>query len=135
MNRPMPTSETITLQVPFRIVKRGGRKAIHPSAETPTHRQIESTIVKALARAFRWKRMLESGEFNTIAELATQEKIAFSYMSRILRLTLLSPKIIEAILHHPEQMNTPLAILLSPFPMEWRTQEAKFLNKNPEISN
>jgi hypothetical protein len=57
-----------------------------------------STLVKALARAFRWKRMLESGEFATIAELAEREGITPSYMTRVLRLTLLAPDIVEAIL-------------------------------------
>ena len=46
-----------------------------------------STVIKALARAFRWQRMLESGEFATIGELAAHEKIATSYMTRVMRLT------------------------------------------------
>jgi hypothetical protein len=54
-------------------------------------RRTHNTLVKALARAFRWKRMLESGEFATIAELAEREGIAPSYMTRVLRLTLLEP--------------------------------------------
>ncbi len=58
----------------------------------------DSTLVKALARAFRWKRMLESGEFATIAELAEREGIAPSYMTRVLRLTLLAPDVVDAIL-------------------------------------
>ena len=62
------------------------------------HSKMDNTLVKALARAFRWKRMLESGEFATIAELVEREGIAPSYMTRVLRLTLLAPDIVEAIL-------------------------------------
>ena len=98
MTRGTPIPETVTLHVPFRVVKRGGRKEMQlPDGAAPP-RRTDSTLVKALARAFRWKRMLESGEFATIAELAEREGIAPSYMTRVLRLTLLAPDIVEAIL-------------------------------------
>ncbi|MCB1468540.1 MAG: hypothetical protein KDK08_15665 [Rhizobiaceae bacterium] len=83
-------------------------------------------MVKALARAFRWKRMLESGEFATIAELAKREGIAPSYMTRVLRLTLLAPDIVEAILDGRQGSNATLARVLEPFSMEWTTQVAFF---------
>lgn len=99
MTRATPIPETVTLHVPFRIVKRGGRKEMQlPEGATQPHRA-DSSLVKALARAFRWKRMLESGEYATIAELAEREGIAPSYMTRVLRLTLLAPDIVEAILN------------------------------------
>jgi len=60
--------------------------------------KIDNTLGKALARALMWKRILESGEFATIAELADREGIAPSYMTRVLRLTLISPESVEAIL-------------------------------------
>jgi hypothetical protein len=88
----------VTLDVPFRLVKRGGRKEMHLTADVPRARSADSTLVKALARAFRWKRMLESGEFATIAELAEHEGIAPSYMTHVLRLTLLAPDTVEGIL-------------------------------------
>lgn len=66
------------------------------AAERPC--KADNTMVKALARAFRWKRMLEWGDYATIAELAEGEGIAYSYMTRVLRLTLLAPDIVEAIL-------------------------------------
>ncbi|MEO3470402.1 hypothetical protein AAFN86_00955 [Roseomonas sp. CAU 1739] len=56
------------------------------------------TLIKAVARAFRWRLMLEAGRFGTINELAAAEKINSSYVSRVLRLTLLAPDIVEAIL-------------------------------------
>jgi hypothetical protein len=75
----------VTLHVPFRIVKRGGRKEMQMPEGATQPRRTDNTLVKALARAFRWKRMLESGEFATIAELAEREGIAPSYMTRVLR--------------------------------------------------
>ena len=82
--------------MPFRVVKRGGRKEMHLPEGTTQPRRTDNTLVKALARAFRWKRMLESGEFATIAELAEREGIAPSYIDRVLRLTLLAPDIVGA---------------------------------------
>lgn len=85
-------------------------------------RKPDSALVKALARAFRWKRMLESGEFATIAELAEGEGIASSYMTRVLRLTLLAPDIVEAILDGKQGPGVTLARVLEPFPLEWEAQ-------------
>lgn len=79
------------LHLPFRLLKRGGRKEMRLPAGAQTQRRTDNTMVKALARAFRWKRMLEAGEFTTIAELAEREGIAPSYMTRVMRLTLLAP--------------------------------------------
>lgn len=61
MTRGTPIPDTVTLQVPFRIVKRGGRKEMQMPEGVEHPRRTDSTLVKALARAFRWKRMLESG--------------------------------------------------------------------------
>jgi len=83
-------------------------------------------LVKALARAFRWKRMLESGEFNTINELAEREGIAPSYMTRVLRLTLLAPDIVKAILDGQQGMEVTLGRLLDGFPVEWKLQFGYF---------
>lgn len=122
MTRGAPIPETVTLHVPLRVVKRGGRREMQlpDGAEQP--RKADSTLVKALARAFRWKRMLESGEFTTIAELAEREGIAPSYMTRVLRLTLLSPDIVEAILERKQGPEVTLAKVLEPFPVEWEAQ-------------
>ena len=85
-------------------------------------RSTDNTLVKALARAFRWKRMLESGEFATIAELAEREGIAQSYMTRVLRLTLLAPDIVEG-----DPRRTPAINHRSPsksLSTEWNAQRA-----------
>ena len=89
-------------------------------------RRTDNTLVKALARAFRWNRMLQSGEFATIAELAELEGIAPSYMTRVLRLTLLSPDIVEAILDGKQGSGGTLARVLEPFPAAWNEQRPRF---------
>ena len=81
-------------------------------------------MIKALGRAFRWKRMLDTGEYATINELAEREGIAPSYMTRVQRLTLLAPDIVEAILDGRTGTEVTLARLLEPFPVEWSDQLA-----------
>ena len=85
------------------------------------------TLVKALARAFRWRRMLEDGSYSTIKELAATEKINASYLCRVLRLTLLAPEIVEAILdgRQPEEVTLPR--LLEGVAVEWGQQAATTL--------
>ena len=90
--------ETITIHIPMTFRKRGGRKLVvtpdgAPWAPRP---RVDNAMVKALARAFRWQRMLDDGVCGTIEELAKREKVNRGYMSRVLRLTLLAPDIVEA---------------------------------------
>ena len=114
--------ETVTLHVPFRLVRRGGRKEMQlPKGHAAPHKP-DSALIKALARAFRWKRMLESGEFASISELAQREGIAPSYLTRVLRLTLLAPDIIEAILDGRQGPQVTLARVMEGFPEEWERQ-------------
>jgi hypothetical protein len=122
MTRGTPIHDTVTLHIPFRLVKRGGRKEMHLPDGIPHPLPKDSTLVKALARAFRWKQMLESGEFATIAELAEREGIASSYMTRVLRLTLLAPDIVEAILDGKQGPEVTLARVLEPLPVVWTDQ-------------
>ena len=123
MTRAAPIPETLTLHVPFRILKRGGRKEIRLPADVLASHRTDNTLVKALGRAFRWKRMLETGEFSTIAELAGHEGIAPSYLTRVLRLTLLAPDVVEVILDGRQGPEVTLARLMEPFPLEWNRQE------------
>jgi hypothetical protein len=123
MSRGRPTTDTVTLHVPFRIVKRGGRKQMLLPPETAAERpRTDDTLAKALARAFRWKRMLDSGEFATVAELAEREGIAASYLTRVLRLTLLAPQIVEAILDGRQPAGVTLETLREPPPARWQAQ-------------
>ena len=124
MSRGTPIPETVTLHVPFRVMKRGGRKEMQLPEGATQPRRTDNTLVKALARAFRWKRMLESGQFTTIGELAVHEGIAHSYMTRVLRLTLLAPDVVEEILDGRQQSGS--APFLDPFPAEWKAQRDYF---------
>ena len=126
MTRGAAIPETVTVQVPFRVLKRGGRKEVQLPDGAAQPRHADSTLVKALARAFRWKRMLEAGEFATIAELAECEGIAPSYMTRVLRLTLLAPDIVETILDGKQGPEVTLGRVLEPFPVEWKKQAQRF---------
>ena len=126
MTRATPIPDTVTVHVPFRVVKRGGRKEIRLPPGAPSRPELNNALVKALARAFRWERMLRSGEVATITELAEREEIAPSYMTRLLRLTLLAPDIVEAILDGKQGQEVTLARVLEPFPVEWNQQVAQF---------
>jgi hypothetical protein len=118
---------TVTVFLPMAWRRRGGRKVIvaPPGGDdwAPPPR-IDNTLIKALARAHRWRRMLESGEYGTLAEMADAERISRSYVSRILRLTLLAPDIVERILDGRPTAGLPQ--LLKPFPVEWERQREHF---------
>ena len=93
----------------------------------PAASQMDSTLVKAIAQAFRWQKMLETGQYATIKEIAKAEKINSSYVSRLLRMTLLAPDIVEAILDGRQPVEMTLAVLMGPFPVVWEEQvEARF---------
>ena len=117
-----PAPDTITVHVQFRVVKRGGRKEMQLPPDMPIRRKTDDALVKALARAFRWKRMLNSGAFTTINDLAKHERIAPSYMTRVLRLTLLAPEIVEAVLDGSLGQEVTLVRVLEPFPASWSAQ-------------
>ena len=101
--------QTLTVIIPLAIKPRGGRKAVITPGVLEVESRHDVTLIKAVARAFRWLRMLETGRFATITELAAAEKINSSYVSRILRLALLAPDVVEAILdgRQPERMTLP----------------------------
>ncbi len=122
MTRATPIPETVTIHVPFRLVKRGGRKEMQLPEGASPQRRPDDALVKALARAFRWKRMLDFGGFATIAELAAREGIAVSYLTRVLRLTQLAPDIVEAILDGRQPPNLTLQSLRDQIPDDWASQ-------------
>lgn len=76
-------------------------------------------MIKVIARAFRWCRPIETGSHASIEEVARAEKINASYVGRVLRLTLLAPEIIEAILEGRQPVGMTMAGLLTGFPMVW----------------
>ena len=123
MTRAKPVPETVTVHIPFHIVKRGGRKEMQMLDQASSQRKIDNTLVKALARAFRWKRMLESNDFQTIADLAKHEDIAASYLTRTMRLTQLAPNIVEMILDGRQPSNLTVEALRSHLPIDWQRQQ------------
>ena len=120
------TEQTVTVTVPFAIRKRGGRKlVITPDGTTAapaTRARVDNALLKALARGFRWRKLLEAGEFSTIEEIAGAENINPSYVSRVLRMTLLAPEIVEAILSGRQPEGLTMARAMQLLPVEWKRQ-------------
>jgi hypothetical protein len=116
---------TATVSIPVTFLQRGGRKQIlSPQGAAPWSPapRLDTALVKAIVRAHRWRKMLESGDFASSAELAKAEKVNDSYLSRILRLTLIAPSIIEAILTGRQPSTLQLDDLLKPLPAAWSEQ-------------
>jgi hypothetical protein len=88
--------------------------------------QPDGTLVKALARAWRWQRMLDEGFYGSITQVAEAESLNPSYVSRILRLTLLAPQIVEVILGGHQPSGIQLQAMLDRLPASWATQMALF---------
>jgi hypothetical protein len=127
---------SVTVSVPLTIRRRGGRKQII-GPDGAVARQSDGgasvipvngdpALIKALARGFRWRRMLEECRYASISEMAKAEKIERGYLGSLLRLTLLAPDLVEAILDglQPEWLTLPG--LMEPFPVEWDRQEGGF---------
>ena len=124
--RLSPDGRTLTVRVPMTFTKRGGRKLVISPDGTPTwappRRRVDNAMIKALARAFRWRKLMETGAYGTVEDIAAAEKINASYVSRVLRLTLLAPDIVEAILDGRQPPEMTLAVLMKPFPVAWVEQ-------------
>jgi hypothetical protein len=117
---------TLVVRIPMRFQRRGGRKRIvapDGSEIAPGSRpQPDGTLVKALARAWRWQRMLDEGVYSSVSEIGDAENISKSYVSRILRLALLAPDIIDAILAGRSDQALMLERLERPLPASWEEQ-------------
>jgi hypothetical protein len=119
---------TATVSIPVSFLLRGGRKQIlSPAGAAPWSPapRVDSALVKAIVRAHRWRQMIESGKYASSAELAKAAKVNDSYLSRILRLTLLAPDIIEAILTGRQPSTLQLDDLLKPLPAVWERQRSE----------
>jgi hypothetical protein len=114
---------TITVHVPMTFTIRGGRKTIlSDAAPAPPQPRIDNALLKALARAHRWRRMIESGEYASITELAKADGVNQSYACRVLRLSLLAPSIVAAILDSRHDSDVMLKQLMRPLPVRWDEQ-------------
>ena len=118
-------------RVPMKLKMRGGKTVmVLPDGTRVVERRevtIDNAMIKVIARAFRWQRLLQDGAYCSIGELARAEKINPSYVSRLLRLAFLSPQIIETILAGKHPAHLTLKDLLTPFPIDWKIQERMFL--------
>src|SRR3954471_18303701 len=122
---------TITVRVPISIRKRGGKKVVLAPDGTSINvsklccQHVDNAMLKALARGFRWGEMLEQGTYSTVLDIAGAEQINESYVSRLLRLTLLAPDIVEAIVTGRQSPAMTLATLMGQLPVVWKEQRAK----------
>ena len=123
--------DTLVMRSPMRFQRRGGRKRIVApdggEIVLTSKPQPDGTLVKALARAWRWQRMLDDGIYASVSEIGDAENISKSYVSRILRLALLAPDIVEAILVGKTGQSTMLERLERPLPASWEEQRLAFL--------
>ncbi|CAK0777412.1 Bacteriophage-related protein [Azospirillaceae bacterium] len=124
----------LSVQIPIKFKKRGGRKLIvaPPDAPLPLKTtwappvaKADPTLIKALARAHRWKKLLDTKKYDTIKQIAEAEDVAARYVGQILRLTLLAPDIIETILDGRLPRDITLAHFKEPWPGEWEAQRKK----------
>ncbi len=117
---------TLVVFVPMQLKRHSARTQIIPPPETNASPPREETLVKLVAKAHKWLRMLESGQFKTIKELAAKEKVDNSYMSKVLHLTLLALDIIRAILDGTQPAAMTWRELRKPIPLLWTEQREKW---------
>src|ERR1700737_1613637 len=118
---------TVTVHIPVSFRQRAGRKQIlTPSGSAPWSPapRVDTALLKAIVRAYRWREMLENGKYSCAADLAKAEKVNASYLGRILRLTLVAPDLIEAILTGCQPSTLQLDDLLKPLPAIWAKQRS-----------
>jgi hypothetical protein len=129
-SRPKLSSDgkTVTVTIPITLRRLGGRKQVitplSSQSRSQQQPQVNATLVKALARAHHWRATLESNLYKSVRDLAKAEGINESYLCRTLRLTLLSPKLTEAILNGRQPPGLDLKKLLTAIPANWEEQEA-----------
>jgi hypothetical protein len=121
--------DTLTIRIPMQLQRRGGRKLIMTPegavAPAPKPRRDE-TLVKALVRAHRWRRRIESGKAKSITDLAEHEGVTVAYVCRLLPLTCLAPDIVEAVLDGRQPKGPRLAEMLGNGPLDWNEQRANW---------
>lgn len=126
-----PAGPGLTTDIPMKFRVRSGKTVmVLPDGSRAIERKdaiVDNTMVKVIARGHRWHRMLCDGVYNTIEDLAATEKINASYVSRVARLALLAPEIVEQILEGKQPAHLTMKDLMAPFPEQWDRQLAHFL--------
>jgi hypothetical protein len=124
----MSEAASITVRVPLAIRHRPGRKTVvtpeGAATPAPARTRADPALVKALARAHRWQRMLDTGLYTSISEMAAAEQVDRGYLGRVLQLTLLAPDIVEAILDGRQPGDLGLPALVGSIPSAWDEQRA-----------
>ena len=127
---PAPDGSYVDVFVPIAFKRQGGRKTIVAPDGTPIapgrSQATDRTLIKALARAWRWQRLLDGGVYGSIAEMADKERINRSYLSRTIRLSLLAPDIVEAILAGTAPPTLTLRQITKDLPLTWEEQRRVF---------
>lgn len=121
----MTAATSITVRVPLKIRRRPGRKTVVTTVAGESDAVLTRTdpaLLKALARAFRYQKLLDDGRYASISEMAAAERIERGYLGSLLRLTLLAPDVVEAILDGRDAEPALLPRLLRPFPTDWAAQ-------------
>lgn len=119
----------IHVMVPIRMVRRGRTHIIATGADTPMLFEpplVRNNMINTIAKAFAWSEMLADGRFTSMRDIAEQEKIKISYVARLLKMTLLAPDIVEAILNGRQPKSLNLVDMLTHLPLEWEAQRIKF---------
>jgi hypothetical protein len=123
--------ETLTIRIPMRLKRRGARKLIitpEDATVPPRKPRRDETLVKALVRAHRWRRRIESGQAKSITDLAEQEGVTDAYVYRLLPFTCLAPDIVEAILDGRQPKGLRLAEVLGNGPLMWEEQRSSWFS-------
>jgi hypothetical protein len=125
-----PDGSAMTVRAPLAIKSRGGRKVVvSPDGQpisAPSRPRVDNTLLRAVVQAFHWKGRLESGQFTTVSELAVAENLNGSYVSHVLRLTLLAPDLIETILEGRQPARMQLQPLVRSITVSWKEQRHSF---------
>jgi len=120
---------TIIVRIPMTWKRLGGRKAIVApdggDAWAPAKPRPDETLIRALARAHRWKGMLDEGRYRSAGELAEAEVVTRSFVNRLLRLTLLAPDIVEMMLDGRQPKGIQLEDLTRALPNAWDKQQQR----------
>jgi AraC-like DNA-binding protein len=127
-SKTIAEGEQLVVSVPLAMKRRGGRKQVivPGGAESGTPAQPRTNVPLALtiARAHRWRELLEQGRYGSIRSLARELGVDNSYVARLFRLSLLAPDLVEAILEGTEPSGLSLEKLFRA-PMEWESQRQK----------
>jgi len=119
----------ITVTVPIHVVRRGRTHILCAVDSAPMlfeQPEVKNSLLKALVTAFRWSAWLESGEVSCMKDIADKERIGTTYVTRLIKLTLLAPDIVEAILNGKQPKTLDLIDMTTFMPLEWGEQRRKF---------